>query len=90
MIDNSNKSKIELMEFYPSTNSLSKNNYTLNLTGNQKQEYAKLAEEYYSKYSKQGLYSEEKLKDIREKAKDYAKNTLFQKYRSSLTRKSTK
>ena len=90
LIDNSNKSKIELMEFYPSTNSLSKNNYTLNLTGNQKQEYAKLAEEYYSKYSKQGLYSEEKLKDIREKAKDYAKNTLFQKYRSSLTRKSTK
>lgn len=90
LIDNSNKSKIELMEFYPSTNSLSKNNFTLNLTANQKQEYAKLAKEYYSKYSKQGLYSEEKLKDVKQKAKDYAKNTLFQKYRSSLTGKSTK
>ena len=83
LINSENSSKIDLTKYYPSNNTLSKNGYTLNLTDSQKEEYSQLAQEYYTKYSKQGLYDEEKLKT---KAKDYAKNELFKKYKSSLTK----
>lgn len=83
LINSENSSKIDLTKYYPSNNTLSKNGYTLNLTDSQKEEYSKLAQEYYTKYSKQGLYDEDKLKT---KAKDYAKNELFKKYKSSLTK----
>ena len=83
LINPENSSKIYLTKYYPSSDTLSKNGYTLNLTDSQKEEYSNLVQEYYSKYSKQGLYDEDKLKT---KAKDYAKNELFKKYKSSLTK----
>ncbi len=83
LINPENSSKIDLTKYYPSSDTLSKNGYTLNLTDSQKEEYLNLVQEYYSKYSKQGLYDEEKLTT---KAKDYAKNELFKKYKSSLTK----
>ena len=83
LINPENSSKIYLTKYYPSSDTLSKNGYTLNLTDSQKEEYSNLVQEYYSKYSKQGLYDEDKLKT---KAKDYAKNELFKEYKSSLTK----
>ncbi len=85
LINSSNSSKIQSTQFYPG-DTLKKNNQTLTLTTEQKKEYAQIAAEYYSKYEKQGIYSEEKLKDIKSKAKDYAKNKLMQKYKSSLVK----
>lgn len=81
LINPENSSKIDLTKYYPSSDTLSKNGYTLNLTDSQKEEYSNLVQEYYYKYSKQGLYDEDKLQT---KAKDYAKNELFKKYKSSL------
>ena len=79
-----NEQKIESSQFYPSQNSLKNNGYILNMSSEQKKEYEQLASEYYSKYEKQGLYSEEKLKDIKSKAKEYAKSYMMQKYRTDL------
>ena len=84
------QSKIELTEFYPTVDILSKNNYKLSLNNEMKTEYAKLANAYYSKYESQGIYNNEKLEKIKTKAKDYAKNELFKKYNSSLIKKTNK
>ena len=84
LINETNKNKNASIDFFPSTDSLKKNNYSLALTPEMKKEYEKYAYEYYSKYEKQGLYSEEKLKDIKSKAKEYAKTYLFQKYKDRL------
>ena len=78
--------QIETTSFYPSTSTLSMNNNKLELTSDMKQEYSKLASEFYKKYESQGIYSEEKLKEIKTKAKDYAKKTLMQKYKSQVVR----
>ena len=51
-----------------------------------KKEYEEVATEYYQKYEKQGIYSEEKLEQIKQKAKDYAKNYLMKKYKSELVK----
>ena len=85
-----NEQDLELIEFYPTQNALSKNNYTLNLTDNMKKEYAQYVNTYYSKYKGQGIYSDDKLEEIIKKAKDYAKEQLFKKYNSSLIKKSSK
>ncbi len=86
LIHPENENSIESTEFYPTNNSLSKSNYELELNSDMKKEYEKLASEYYNKYAKQGLYNEEKLKDIKSKAKDYAKNELFKKYKNNLVK----
>lgn len=85
IIYSENESKIQSTQFYPN-DTLKKSGYTLSLNKEQKKEYEQIASEYYSKYEKQGLYSEEKLKEIKSKAKDYAKNQLMQKYKSSLVK----
>lgn len=85
IIYSENESKIQGTQFYPN-DTLKKSGYTLSLNKEQKKEYEQIASEYYSKYEKQGLYSEEKLKEIKSKAKDYAKNQLMQKYKSSLVK----
>ncbi len=85
-----NEQNLKLIEFYPTQNSLSKNNYTLNLTDNMKKEYAQYVNSYYSRYQGQGIYSEDKLKEINKKAKDYAKEQLFDKYSSKLIKTSSK
>lgn len=72
--------------FTPTGNSLSKNGYRLNLTEDMQKEYEKVASDYYSKYKNQGLYNEEKLEQIKSKAKDYAKNYMFSKYKSNITK----
>ena len=84
LIHQENASKIETTTFYPTNSSLSLNNYKLELTSDMKEEYAEIAQQYYSKYENQGLYSQDKLKEIKTKAKEYAKKTLMQKYRSQL------
>lgn len=84
LLDDTNSEKIETTSFYPTNSSLSLNKMTLELTPEMKEEYSKLASEFYKKYEKQGLYSEDKLKQIKTKAKDYAKKTLMQKYKSQL------
>lgn len=86
LIYNENKSKIENTQFYPTQNSLSKNKQSLELTSDIKKEYEKIASDYYNKYAKQGIYSDEKLKDIKSKAKDYAKEQLFKKYKNNLVK----
>lgn len=86
LIHQENADKIEETSFYPTNSSLSLNNYKLELTSEMKQEYTSLASEFYKKYERQGLYSEEKLKEIKTKAKDYAKKTLMQKYKSQLVK----
>ena len=86
LIHEENASEIETTSFYPTNSSLSLNKMTLELTSDMKKEYAEIASEFYKKYEKQGLYSEEKLKQIQTKAKDYAKKTLFKKYKSQLVR----
>ena len=72
--------------FTPTTSSLSKSGYTLNLTDDMQKEYEKIASDYYNKYAKQGLYSTEKLKEIKSKAKEYARNYLMQKYKNQLVK----
>ena len=86
LIYSNNSSKIQSTQFYPTNSSLSKSGYKLELTSEMKKEYEEIADEYYNKYASQGLYSSEKLEDIKSKAKDYAKNQLFKKYKSSLVR----
>ena len=80
-----NESKIESTKFYPSRDTLSKNKRALTLTAEMKKEYEQIASEYYNRYASQGLYSQEKLESIAEKAKDYAKNELMKKYKSELS-----
>ncbi|MBR0428244.1 MAG: hypothetical protein IJK18_08625 [Clostridia bacterium] len=86
LLDNTNSEKIETTSFYPTNSSLSLNKMTLELTLEMKEEYSKLASEFYKKYEKQGLYSQDKLKQIKAKAKDYAKKTLMKKYKSQLVK----
>lgn len=80
-----NESKIQSTQFYPNE-TLKKSGYTLTLNTEQKKEYEELANSYYSKYEKQGIYNEEKLEDIKSKAKEYAKNEMFKKYKSELVK----
>lgn len=86
LLDDTNSEKIETTSFYPTNSSLSLNKMTLELTPEMKEEYSKLASEFYKKYEKQGLYSQDKLKQIKTKAKDYAKKTLMKKYKSQLVK----
>lgn len=79
-----NETNIESTTFYPSRDTLSQNNYTLNLTSDMKKEYEELAYNKYKEYENQGLYSEEKLENLREKCKDYAKSQLLKKYKNDL------
>lgn len=81
-----NEEAIESTQFYPSRDTLSQNKRTLTLTSEMKKEYEKVASEYYQKYESQGLYSEEKLEQIKEKAKDYAKSYMMKKYKSKLVK----
>lgn len=70
--------------FTPNSTSLKNNGYKLNLTDDMQKEYEQIASEYYQKYANQGIYSEEKLEDIKSKSKQYAKNYMFKKYKSDL------
>lgn len=81
-----NESKIESTKFYPSRDTLSKNNRTLTMDSEMKKEYEQIASEYYNRYASQGLYSQEKLEQIESKAKDYAKNEMMKKYKSELSK----
>ena len=81
-----NQERIEDTKFYPTRDSLSQNKRTLTLTPEMKKEYEELASEYYKKYEKQGLYSEEKLEQLKSKAKEYAKKSLMKKYRNELVK----
>ena len=81
-----NEEAIESTKFYPSRDTLSQNKRTLTLTPEMKKEYEELASEYYKKYEKQGLYSEEKLEQLKSKAKEYAKKSLMKKYRNELVK----
>ena len=81
-----NQEKIERTKLYPSRDTLSQNNRTLTMTPEMKKEYEEVANEYYNKYARQGLYSDEKLEQIQEKAKDYAKNYMMKKYKDELTK----
>ena len=81
-----NQEKIESTKLYPSRDTLSQNNRTLTMTPEMKKEYEEVANEYYNKYARQGLYSDEKLEQIQEKAKDYAKNYMMKKYKDELTK----
>lgn len=86
LIHKENEEKIEQTSFYPTSDTLSKNNKQLELTDKMKEEYTQIAYEYYTQKKNQGLYSEEKLKEFKSKAKDYAKKTLIQKYKSQLVK----
>ena len=87
LLNSDNETAIESTTFYPSRDTLSQNGYTLNLTSDMKKEYEKIAYEKYQQYAKQGLYSEEKLENLKEKCKDYAKSQLLKKYRNDLIKK---
>jgi len=84
VIYSENEDRIQSTQFYPSQDTLKKNGYTLTLNSEMKKEYEQLASDYYSKYEKQGLYSKEKLEDIKSKSKTYAKNEMLKKYKSDL------
>ena len=86
LIYSSSEEAIESIGFYPSRDTLSKNKQTLTMTSDMKKEYEEVANEYYQKYERQGIYSEEKLEQIKTKAKDYAKNYMMKKYKSKLTK----
>ena len=86
LIYSSSEEAIESIGFYPSRDTLSKNKQTLTMTSEMKKEYEEVANEYYQKYERQGIYSEEKLEQIKTKAKDYAKNYMMKKYKSKLTK----
>ena len=81
-----NASKIESTKFYPSRDTLSQNKMTLTMNSEMKKEYEQLANEFYNKYAKQGIYSDEKLETIRSKAKDYAKKQMMKKYKDELVK----
>ena len=86
LIYSENESKIESTKLYPSRDTLTKNSYTLTMDSEMKKEYEQVANEYYNKYAKQGLYSDEKLEQIKEKSKDYAKNYMMKKYKQQLVK----
>lgn len=86
LIYSENESKIESTKFYPSRDTLSLNKMTLTMDSDMKKEYQEIASELYNKYANQGIYSDEKLKDIESKAKDYAKKQMMKKYRNKLVR----
>lgn len=86
LINSENKSKIDSSRFYPSRDTISKNNYVLTMTSDMKKEYEQLAYEQYQKYKSQGLYNEEYLGKLETKCKDYAKNYMLQKYQNQLTK----
>ena len=81
-----NENNAESMKFYPSKDTLGKNNYVLTMTSDMKKEYEQLAYEQYQKYKSQGLYSDEYLEKLETKCKDYAKNYMLQKYQNQLTK----
>ena len=81
-----NEEKNASIQFYTTSDSLKKNGYTLSMTSEMKKEYEQIAYNYYSKYESQGIYSDEKLKQIKTKAKDYAKTYMFSKYKSNITK----
>ena len=81
-----NENNAESMKFYPSKDTISKNNYVLAMTSDMKKEYEQLAYEQYQKYKSQGLYSDEYLEKLETKCKDYAKNYMLQKYQNQLTK----
>lgn len=76
---------LDTLQFYPSRSTLNYNGYALELTEDMKQEYMNLAYDTYKQYEKQGLYSKEYLKNLESKCKDYAKKTMFQKYKNKLS-----
>ena len=86
LLYSSSSEAIESTQFYPSRDTLSQSNRTLTLTSEMKKEYEEVANEYYQKYEKQGIYSEEKLEQIKQKAKDYAKSYMMKKYKSELVK----
>lgn len=86
IIYSENADKITSTKFYPSRSILSQNGYTLNLTEDMKKEYEDVAYSKYEQYSKQGLYSQEKLEQLESKCKDYAKQYLMKKYKSKIKR----
>lgn len=86
LINSDNESKIDSSKFYPSKDTISKNNYVLAMTSDMKKEYEQLAYEQYQKYKSQGLYSDEYLEKLETKCKDYAKNYMLQKYQNQLTK----
>ena len=79
-----NQSKIESTKLYPSRDTLTQNGRTLTMNAEMKKEYEQVANEYYNKYAKQGLYSKEKLEQIKGKSKDYAKKYMLKKYKNQL------
>ena len=85
LINIENTSKIQSSQFYPN-DTIKKNGYSITLTSMQKKEYEQIANEYYNKYAKQGLYSKEKLEEIKSKAKEYAKAQIFKKYRTQIVK----
>ena len=80
----SSSSEIESMKFYPNSDTLKQSNRTLALTSEMKKEYEEVASKYYKKYESHGLYSKEKLEQIKSNAKDYAKNYMMKKYKDKL------
>lgn len=85
LLYSNNASKIESTKFYPTRDTLSKNKRTLTMNAEMKKEYEQIASEYYNKYASQGIYNQEKLEQIEEKARDYAKNEMMKKYKSELS-----
>lgn len=79
-----NENTIQDIQFYPSSSTLKKNGYSLELSSEQKKEYEQIASEYYNK--NKSLYNKEKQDNLKSKAKDYAKNKLMQKYKTSLVK----
>ena len=85
LISSKNETNIKSTQFYPD-NVLKKNGYSLELSPEQKKEYEEYAYNFFNKYENQGLYNDEKLKEIKTKAKDYAKSQMFQKYKANLVK----
>lgn len=85
LIHTENESKIQSTQFYPN-DTIKKNGYSLTLNSSQKKEYEQLANEFYTKYEKQGLYNQDKLDEIKTKAKEYAKSKMFQKYKANIVK----
>ena len=83
LIDSSNTSSIERNRFYPTRDTLKDNGNTLNLTSSMKNEYSRVAYNYYKE--NKNLYNADELEDLQKEAKDYAKNYILQKYENQLT-----
>lgn len=86
LIDSTNKTKTESMKFYPSSSTLKNNGYSLTLTDSMKKEYEKIAYDRYKQYKNQGLYNDTYLEKLESTCKDYAKQTIMQKYRNKLVK----